>query len=237
MEDGLNIKVALNSLTEHIFCIVPADYIFVRFFDFFPIKCKLPQLLASRVICKLFCERLEQHFRLEWWRERLTTWTIRGLRGGPPASEPRDGSQLLNPQVHQLADVQRAHARGKSCYKSHILLWQSHSSRNEKILCCEATSPYFKCSSSRKTRVCGHERLDFHVGINWPHHKSLTVEARPSSLRSRLKALRLIQRFLPFQTKKRAGWRNGLSDSLENLILKLSAGLTWYLKRFPSDDA
>lgn len=31
MKDGLNIKVALNSLTEHIFCIVPADYIFVRF--------------------------------------------------------------------------------------------------------------------------------------------------------------------------------------------------------------
>lgn len=31
MKDGLNIKVALDSLTEHIFCIVPADYIFVCF--------------------------------------------------------------------------------------------------------------------------------------------------------------------------------------------------------------
>lgn len=39
-KDGLNIKAALNSLTEHIFCIVLTEYIFVLIF---PIKCKLPR--------------------------------------------------------------------------------------------------------------------------------------------------------------------------------------------------
>lgn len=40
MKDGLNIKVALTSFTEHIFCIVLTEYIFVLIF---PIKCKLPR--------------------------------------------------------------------------------------------------------------------------------------------------------------------------------------------------
>lgn len=40
LKDGLNIKVALKSFTEHIFCIVLTEYIFVLIF---PIKCKLPR--------------------------------------------------------------------------------------------------------------------------------------------------------------------------------------------------
>lgn len=48
MKDGLNIKAALNSLTEHFFCIVPADDIFVCLI--FPIKCKLPHFFDSTFI-------------------------------------------------------------------------------------------------------------------------------------------------------------------------------------------
>ena len=58
MKDGLNMKVAPNPLTEHICCIVPADYIF---FLLFPnklqastIHCLCTYLLKERKMC-FFC--------------------------------------------------------------------------------------------------------------------------------------------------------------------------------------